>query len=100
KRMHGPCNDSGPSGLMTRAQTGAVIAMEVLVEQDQVAPVRVLLELPALAVHRPPPILITQEDAGETARDLLSHLVQGHMLSRARRPLEGDRIAVVHVVLE
>src|SRR3954449_325746 len=39
----------GPAGLMTRPQTGAVVAVEVLVEGDVVAPSRVVLQL----VHPP-----------------------------------------------
>ena len=45
EKVHGPRDDAGPAGLMTGAQAGAVVAVEVLVEQDEIAPVRVLLEL-------------------------------------------------------
>ena len=37
-------NQSGPAGLMTRADPGAVVAVEVFVEQDQITPVWVGLE--------------------------------------------------------
>jgi len=45
EHMHAPRHDAGPSGLMTRAQAGAVVAVKILVEQDEVAPMRVFLEL-------------------------------------------------------
>ena len=38
-------NDGCPPGLVARAETGTVVAVEVLVEKDVVAPVRVLLKL-------------------------------------------------------
>ena len=36
-------HQAGPSGLMARADAGAVVAVEVLVEQHQVPPVRIAL---------------------------------------------------------
>src|SRR5829696_9404360 len=64
-------HEPGPSGLMTRAQPGAVVAVEVLVEEHMIAPVRIILECRRAAVHRPVTVGIAQEDAFETARDLL-----------------------------
>src|SRR5690349_20032735 len=43
-----------PSGLMAGAEPGAVVAVEVLVEQNVVVPVRIGLELLGAAVDRPP----------------------------------------------
>ena len=37
-------DQAGPAGLMAGAEPGAVVAVEVFVEQDQVAPVRIGLE--------------------------------------------------------
>src|SRR5262245_62125362 len=53
EQMQPTGNDAGPSGLMAGAQAGAVVAVEVLVEQDQIAPVRVVLEFLRPAVDRP-----------------------------------------------
>src|SRR5262245_29233767 len=64
EHMHAPGDGPRPAGLMARAEAGAVVAVEVLVEQDEIAPVRILLELRAPSVDRPPPILAPQEDAG------------------------------------
>ena len=58
-------DDPGPAGLVARAEAGAVVAVEVFVEQDVVAPVRIVLELLGAAVHRPPAVLVAQEDARE-----------------------------------
>ena len=50
-------NQSGPAGLMARADPGAVVAMEVFVERDQIAPVWVVLEFFRAAENRSPPSL-------------------------------------------
>src|SRR5262249_5017426 len=65
-----------PAGLVAGAEAGAVVAVEGLVEQDQVAPVRVLLELPRAAVHRPPAVRPPREDSDHPAGDLLRHLAE------------------------
>src|SRR5215475_13840692 len=52
---HQPGDEAGPTCLMAGAETGAVVAMEILVEQHIVAPVRVGLELLRPAMHRAPP---------------------------------------------
>src|SRR5262245_6627242 len=88
EQVHAAGDDPGPAGLMARAEPGAVVAVEVLVEQDEIAPVGVLLELRAPSVYRPPPILASQEDAGQPARDLLGNLVQVHEPSGARGALD------------
>src|SRR6185503_3534099 len=36
--LHEPRDDAGPSGLMAGAEAGAVVAVEVFVEEDQVTP--------------------------------------------------------------
>src|SRR6516165_11382989 len=60
EEVHGPGNDAGPAGLMACAEAGPVVAVEVLVEQDEIAPVRVFLELPGSPVHLSPALLVPQ----------------------------------------
>ena len=85
-----PGDGTGPAGLVARAEPGAVVAVEVLVEEDQVTPVRILLERRASAVDRPSPVGVREEDADEAARDLLRHLEQRHPDARARRALDRE----------
>ena len=73
-------DEAGPPGLVAGAEPGAVVAVEVLVEQDQVAPVRIVLELRRAAVHRPPPVVVAQERRRQPPRDLLRDLEQRHVL--------------------
>src|SRR5207344_2522717 len=72
--LYHPRDEARPAGLVTRTESRAIVAMEVFVEQDVVAPMRVGLELFRPAEHRSPTLLIAQEDAGKAARDLLAHL--------------------------
>ena len=60
----------GPAGLVARAKAGAVVAVEVLVEEDVVAPVRVVLELLRAAVDRPAALVVAQEDRAEAVGEL------------------------------
>src|ERR1700756_1669453 len=55
---------------MAGADPGAVVAMEVLVEQEQVVPVRVALELLDPAEHRPPARLVLGERRDQSPADL------------------------------
>ena len=49
--MEKPGHQPGPAGLVTGPQAGPVIAVEVLVEEDVVAPIRVGLEFFRSAVY-------------------------------------------------
>ena len=61
----------GPSRLVACTESCAVVGVEVLVEEDVVAPVGVGLELLRAPVDGPPAMFIAQEDAGKPVRDLL-----------------------------
>src|SRR5262249_62351187 len=56
--------------LMARADTGPDVAVEVLVEEDVIAPQRIPAELPGLAVHGPVLLIVDGEDAPEPLREL------------------------------
>jgi hypothetical protein len=47
-------HETSPTRLMTRSNTGAVVAMEVFVEGHEVAPVRIVLKLLHAAEDRSP----------------------------------------------
>ena len=55
-------DQAGPAGLVRRAQPGAVVAVEVLVEHQVVLPRRVVLQALDPAEARPPPVGADQED--------------------------------------
>src|SRR5215212_8452411 len=72
----------GPAGLMRGAQPLAGLGVEVLMEEDEIAPVGILLEFAAVAVDRPPAGRVTGEDADQTVRQIIGHLEQCHRWPR------------------
>jgi len=60
--LHHPRDEPGPSGLMTRADTGAVVSMKVLIEKYVIAPVRIVLEFFGCAVNRAPAMFVAQKN--------------------------------------
>ena len=60
-------DEARPPRLVAGAEAGAVVAVEVLVEEDQVAPVRVPLELLRPAVNGSPAALVLEEDVRQPA---------------------------------
>ena len=63
---------------MTRAESRAIVAVEVLVEEHEVAPVRIVPEFCRATVHGPAADIIAQEDPDEAFGYLLRDLEQVH----------------------
>src|SRR3954453_12223981 len=62
KHVHDTGNHSCPSGLMARAKARAVVAVEILIEQNKISPVRVFLQLPGSSIHRAAAIFVRKKD--------------------------------------
>src|SRR5438876_7276154 len=90
-------DEAGPARLVARADAGAVVAVEVLVEQNHVAPVRVALELLRVAVDRPAAVLAAPEDPREPSGELGGHPPEGPLCASAGRALDLQAVAVVVV---
>jgi hypothetical protein len=54
-------NHGRPTRLMTGTNTAAVIAVEILVKQEQITPVGIVLEEVNIAIKRPPTIRTPSE---------------------------------------
>ena len=65
EHVQSPCNDARPACLMARAKPGAVIAVEVFVEQQAVAPVRILLKFLGPAVDGAAPVAVLEKNVRE-----------------------------------
>ena len=63
KKLDDLSNDTGPSGLMACSKSGTIVAMEVFVKKNIVAPVRISLEFLRAAKYWSLAILIAGEDA-------------------------------------
>src|SRR3954451_15201280 len=68
--LHQRGDEAGPAGLVAGTQARAVVAVEVLVEEQVVAPVRVGFDLLGPAIDRPLAVLVPQEDPTEPVGDL------------------------------
>src|SRR5262245_1862256 len=90
-------DQSGPAGLMARAETGAVVAVEIFVERDEVPPLRVGLELGDAAVDRPAAIRPAEEDARQPSREIRRDVPQGRTRTRSGRVLDL-KVGTVEVV--
>ena len=64
KQMYRASDESSPFSLVARAEPGSVVAMEVRIEQNQIAPMRILLKLWSLPIYRPPTRGAAQKDRG------------------------------------
>ncbi len=68
----------GPPCLVAGTQPGPVIAVEVLVEEDMVAEMRILLEQLYIAVDRPPPCFVPREQPRQELREMPRDFPEGH----------------------
>jgi hypothetical protein len=62
--LDGTYHESGPPSLVTSTNAGSVISVEVFVEQDEIAPVRIGLKLVGIAIHRTMSLRVTQKNFG------------------------------------
>src|SRR5713101_4782908 len=92
--MHAAGDDSRPASLVTGAEAGPVVAVKVLVKQDEIAPVRVLLERTCSAIDGSPAAFVLEEGVRKSAGDLFGDLIQVQVPSGARRTLDGEIISV------
>jgi hypothetical protein len=85
EEVHQRRYEAGPTGLVARPDTGTVVTMEIFVEQEVVAPVRILLEEPRAAENWPPAIGPAHENGGKPPCDLACHVEEMHLLAGAGR---------------
>ena len=91
---------SCPSGLVARAEPRPVVAVKILIEEDQIAPLGIGLELLGSSVHRPATAVVAQEDPRQAIRNLFGDFEQVHHLSGPGRALDRERVAVVRVEVQ
>src|ERR1700683_1093621 len=92
-------HQAGPPSLMTCAEAGAVVAMKVLVEQNQISPVRIVLEYFGSTVDGPAAVVATQERTDHTARKFGGPLPQIAVFPGASRAFNLEILAIVMMKL-
>ena len=84
---------------MTGADAGAVVAVEVFVKRNQVAPVGIALEFFRAPEDRTTPGLVARENPREPLRDLAGDFPERHHLARTGRALHLEALSQVKVGL-
>ena len=98
--LDGASDEAGPAGLMRGAETSAVVAMEIFVEEEIVAEVGIGLEFFAAAEDGAAAGRVAKENVGEAAFDFAGDFEEGHLLAGAGGALDGEVVAEVAVVDE
>ena len=77
KQIERPRYDSGPSGLVAGPKPGAVVPVEILVEQNVVSPVRVFLKLLGSVIDGALAVRIAPKDARKPVGKYLEAVMRG-----------------------
>src|SRR5690349_16031117 len=77
-------DQGGPAGLMAGTDAGAVVAVKIFVERDEIAPMIITLEFFRAAEDRPASGVVAQEDSRQTLRNLAGHIPKVRQLARTR----------------
>src|SRR4051794_9040057 len=84
---------------MAGPDAGAVVAVEVLMEQDVVTEMLIGLEFRNITKNRSLPGLVPKEDVRESPRDFLGNLPQIHQVAGAGRAFHLEVVPVIVVKL-
>src|SRR5262245_42850981 len=90
-------DERGPAGLVAGADGRTRVAVEVLVERNQVVPVRIGLEERVAAEHRTPTLSVLEEDPREPLRQLGCHVGERQHPARPGRTFDAVLVAEVMV---
>src|SRR5262245_3413506 len=83
---------------MVGAESAAGLAVEVLVKEDEVLPVRVGRVPRVLAMQRAWPRCSGEEERGESSRELARDFTERHPMARSGGALHGELITIEVVV--
>jgi len=79
-----------PSGLVRCAKTLSGVTVEIFMEQQLVAPGRIVAEVRVVAVRRAVTLRIGQEQPQQPAHEFVGNLAQVHLHGRTGRQLYGE----------
>ncbi len=93
--LHQLRDHARPSGLVAGSDSSSRVTVEILVEQDQVAPMGVRLKLLQIPEHRSAAFFISKEYTCHAARKFSRYFPQSHHLSRSGWKLNLKVVAKV-----
>jgi len=73
---------SRPARLVACSEAGSIVAVEILVEQKQISPVRIVLKLARASVDRTLAVGVRQESGDQPVRNLFPNLIQVQIIPR------------------
>jgi hypothetical protein len=73
---------------MAGPKAGSIVSMEILIEEDQVSPMRILLKLLRTTIYRPTAVSLLQEETGKSPSEIVCHFEECHQVAGARRTLD------------
>src|SRR4051794_21425933 len=85
---------------MAGAESGAVVTMEVFVEQHAISPVWIVLKLSRAAKDGPMAGWVLHKDIREAAANLLRDLIKVHLAAGTRWTFDRELVAIVGVILQ
>ena len=89
---------SGPTGLMARAESLAGFAVKIFVKEHKVAPVRIVDETRVAAVARAAPAGVGEKDAGEARTKFEGDLTEVHHAPRSGWAFDLEAVSIEVVV--
>jgi hypothetical protein len=84
---------------MVGAEAGSAVAVEILVEENEVPPVGIVLELRHSAVYGAFTGAIAKEQTGQASRELLGDSLEAEEVTRARGALHLEIISIIMMEL-
>ena len=87
-----------PFRVLPRPKSTSAFGTKVLVKQDQLVPVHVIRVSVVVAMARPSPVFVGQEEWQHAAGKFQRHVTQPHAVSRARRTFDHELVAKEVVV--
>src|SRR5215469_6716919 len=90
-------NGSRPTGLVAGSESGAIVAVEVLIEEDAVSPVRIVMKHIARAKDRSLSFRVANEYTNQAIRDIAGDFEKVHPLSGSGRAFNLEIVAVIFV---
>lgn len=92
-------DQASPAGLMAGATAAAGVAMEIFVEWNQIAPMRIFVKKFIGAEERAIAILIPQENVSQSVGQFVSDFANGLQLARARWTFNLKCVAIIAMIL-